>query len=67
MKLKKIHLEYAGKDGFSPDFPDNTRHYKTLPYISVAQAIKGRYGIRFANGDTHYTEERGFFIAPSNI
>ena len=67
MELKKIQLEYAGKDSFSPDFPDNTRHYKTLPYISVAQAIKGRYGIRFANGETHYTENRGFFIAPSNI
>lgn len=67
MKLRKIDLEYVGKDGFSPNFANNTRHYKTLPYISVAQAIKGRYGIQLANGDTHYTDNHGFFVAPSNI
>lgn len=67
MEIKKIQLNYAGKDGFSPNFPDNTRHYKTLPYISIAQAIKGRYGIQFSNNEEHYTENRGFFIAPSNI
>lgn len=66
MEIKKIQLDYAGKDGFSPNFPDNTRHYKTLPYISIAQALKGRYGIQIANEKEYYTESQGFFIAPSN-
>lgn len=67
MKLKKISLEYIQKNGFSSSVSDGVRHVKTLPYLSVAQAIEGNYDIKLGNSEVYNTGIGGFFIAPSNV
>ena len=46
---------------------DNVVHIKQLPYLSVVQSKIGRYGIRIDDGREQYTDEGGFFIAPSLV
>ncbi len=67
MKLKKIELEYVEKDGFSSTSCDGIRHIKTLPYLSVVQAVEGNYDIQLGKGEMYNTETGGFFVAPSNV
>jgi len=65
--LKKIELEYIKKDGFSSSSINGVRHIKTLPYLSVVQAVEGNYDIQLIKGDIYNTGSGGFFVAPSNI
>ncbi len=67
MIIKNIHLEYVHKSGFSSAFCDGICHVKTLPYLSVVQAVEGSYDIKLGNGETYNTGSGGFFIAPSDI
>ncbi len=67
MNINKIQLEYFKKDGFSSVSNDGIRHIKTLPYLSVVQAVEGNYDIRLGKGEVHNTKIGGFFIAPSDI
>lgn len=67
MHIKKIHIEYVQKNGFSSDVCDGICHTKVLPYLSVVQAVEGSYDIQLDNGTTYSTERGGFFIAPSNV
>lgn len=67
MKIEKINIEYYEKDGFSSSKCDKIRHIKTLPYLSVVQAVEGSYDISISNGEVYNTEAKGFFIAPSDV
>ena len=67
MKIKKIKIEYAIKDGFVSTNSDGVHHSKTLPYLSVVQAVEGNYDISLKNSKTYNTEKGGFFIAPQDV
>lgn len=67
MEFRKIELEYAEKDGFSSASCDGIRHIKTLPYLSVVQAVEGNYEIQLGNSKFYNTGIGGFFIAPSDV
>lgn len=67
MELGKIHLEYAKLGSLSSDSADGICHIKTLPCLSVVQAVVGSYDFRLGSGKTENTGNRGFFIAPADI
>jgi len=67
MEIKSIKLEYTHRFGLDSHSMDNIRHVKTLPYISVVQAVTGNYDISLGGGEVYNTGEKGFFIAPSDI
>ena len=67
MNLKKIELEYIEKKGFRSSSHNGIRHIKTLPYLSVVQAVEGNYDIQLSKGALYNTGNGGFFVAPSNI
>lgn len=67
MEIKKIVVEYIGRGSFSSTTMDTICHVKTLPYLSVVQAIEGNYDITLGTSPTCNTEECGFFIAPANV
>lgn len=67
MKIKKIELEYAFKDGFVSSNSEGVHHSKTLPYLSVVQAVEGNYDISLRNSKTYNTGKGGFFIAPQDV
>lgn len=67
MKFKKIELDYVEKNGFRSISFDGIRHIKTLPYLSVVQAVEGNYDIQLGKGEMYNTGTGGFFVAPSNV
>lgn len=67
MELRTIHLECVKTGSLSSDSADGICHVKTLPYLSVVQAVVGNYDIRLGSGKTENTGNRGFFIAPADI
>ena len=67
MIFKKIELNYVEKKAFHSTSYDGIRHIKTLPYLSVVQAVEGNYDIQIGKGETYNTGVGGFFVAPSNV
>ncbi len=67
MKFKKIELDYVEKNGFRSISFDGIRHIKTLPYLSVVQAVEGNYDIQLGKDEMYNTGTGGFFVAPSNV
>ena len=67
MEIEKINLVQSYKNHFRSPFMDNITHIKTLPYITVAQAVEGSYTISLADGVPQNTGDGGFFIAPSGV
>lgn len=67
MNIEKIQLNHAHKNGLISDRCDKVCHIKTLPYITIVQAVEGSYDIKLGNNDTFNTGNAGFFIAPSKI
>lgn len=65
--FNKIQIEFNNQAGFSSKTVDGIRHKKTLPFLSVVQAVEGSYDISLNGKDTRNTGEGGFFIAPSNV
>ncbi len=65
MSIKKIDLEYTFTNGFSSYTIDGVHHSKVLPYLSIVQAVEGRYSIGLGNAEMDNTGDGGFFIAPS--
>ncbi len=63
----KIQIEFDNQAGFSSKTVDGIRHEKTLPFLSVVQAIEGSYDISLNGKNAQNTGEGGFFIAPSNV
>ncbi len=46
---------------------EGLRHIKSLPFLSVVQAVEGSYDIRLGAGCERSTGEGGIFIAPANV
>jgi YesN/AraC family two-component response regulator len=67
MDISKINIEYAFKNGLYYSDCNGLQHTKALPYLSVVQAIEGNYDIQLGGGAMYNTEDKGFFIAPSDI
>ncbi len=67
MKINSIELKFFHKGGFNASQCDNVCHVKTLPYLSVVQAVEGNYDIRLGENDTLNTKNGGIFIAPSDV
>lgn len=67
MKINRIELEHMEKSGFSSQSHEGIRHIKTLPYLSVVQAVEGSYDIQLSDGQVFNTGSGGFFIAPSDV
>ncbi len=67
MKIESIDIKYYTFSGFTASSNDGLVHIKQLPYLSIVQSKIGSYGIKLDNGNEHFTEEGGFFIAPSSV
>lgn len=67
MEINKIQLELLHKGGLNSSSCDGMRHVKTLPYLSVVQAVEGSYDIQLGKDGVHNTGSSGFFIAPANV
>lgn len=67
MKIDSIKLEYAKKGTLKSFSYNGIKHVKTLPYLSVVQAVNGSYDISLGNGKNFNTENKGFFIAPADV
>lgn len=67
MKINSMRLEFTSKSGFSSTSIDEICHVKTLPYLSIVQAIEGNYDIQLTNSEMHNTGKEGFFIAPADV
>ena len=67
MELERIDLQFFQKDDLNSNRLDGIRHIKTLPYLSVVQAIEGTYDIQLGSGPIYNTGTGGFFLAPANI
>lgn len=67
MDITKIQLEYRHRDSSVFALHDPLCHMKTLPYLSVVQAVEGSYDIQLRDGEMYTTGIGGFFIAPSDI
>ena len=67
MDIKSINCTLFSKGSSSSMQHDGICHIKTLPYLSIAQAVDGSYDIRLGAGKTHNTGTCGFFLAPANI
>lgn len=65
MNIKDIHIRYYQTDGFTIDV-NSLYHIKSLPYLSIVQALEGSYRIQIDSSDTYETGELGAFIAPAN-
>lgn len=66
LDIHKIDLKFCKKGNFLFK-TEGLKNIKVLPWLSVAQAVKGSYEIALGNGRTHSTGAGGMFIAPSNI
>ena len=67
MEIQHLQIEYFCKSGFANAASEGICHVKTLPYLSVVQAVEGSYDIRLGNGEMYHTGCAGFFIAPSAV
>jgi len=67
MEINKIQLELLDKGGLNSSSCDGMRHVKTLPYLSVVQAVEGNYDIQLGKESMYNTGSGGFFIAPAHI
>lgn len=70
MNVRSVHIGLARK-GFlrfseEADF-EGICHVKTLPYLSVVQAVEGEYEIALGNSRRLHTGSGGFFVAPSDV
>ncbi len=67
MEIKKIEIEFALFSGFTSNMMDGICHIKTLPYLTVAQAVEGSYDIALGDSNPQNTGNGGFFIAPCDV
>ena len=69
VKVKEVDIKYSHYCVGVGDMGgrDNVVHIKQLPYLSVVQSKIGSYGIKIDDGEEGYTDEGGFFIAPSLV
>ncbi|MBQ4573719.1 MAG: helix-turn-helix transcriptional regulator [Clostridia bacterium] len=66
MKIKSIEIKNI-MGGYLKGNNENIRHIKSLPCLSVVQAMHGRYEIALGGSAAHITEEGGAFVAPAGI
>ncbi len=66
MKIKAIEIKNIIGGHLKGD-NENIRHIKSLPCLSVVQAVHGSYEIALDGGEAAVTEEGGAFIAPAGV
>ena len=67
MKIQHTQIRFFHKSGFKHRGIDGNVHVKTLPYLSIVEAVEGSYEIALGGGQKHSTGARGFFIAPAHV
>ena len=69
MRIEEVDIKYSHYCSSTGDMggEDNVVHIKQLPYLSVVQSKIGSYGIKIDDGEEKFTDEGGFFIAPSLV
>ena len=67
MNIQTTRLEKMEKARFSTAEIDGVCHIKTLPYLSIVQAVEGRYEVALKDGPLVDTGSGGFFVAPSGV
>ena len=67
MEIQNLQIEFIGKNGFVSNNMDNIRHIKSLPFMSIVQAVKGSYDFALGDSPLNNTGDGGFFIAPANL
>ncbi len=65
--MTDIRVNYSIHSGFEGVACEGLCHRKTLPYLSLVQALDGEYEIQLNDGDIHRTGTGGFFIAPAFV
>lgn len=60
-------MDHIHRSGFRSAAYDGITHVKTLPYLSIVQAVEGNYDIQLGKGAMHNTGVKGFFVAPANM
>lgn len=65
MKISSLNIYFMHKHESLGALSHGLEHIKSLPYISVVQAIEGTYSISINGSEPLLTGEGGFFVAPS--
>ena len=65
MIILDIHIAFHSSGSFIHNPCEGITHKKTLPFLSIVQAVDGDYEICLNDGETLHTGEGGFFIAPA--
>ena len=66
MDIHSIDILSLSGSGMRHDC-EGQKHIKSLPFLSVVQAIEGSYDIALNDGRTFSTGEGGIFIAPAEV
>ncbi len=64
MKIHSIQIRFYQANEFC-FYTDLLLHKKSLPYLSIVQALEGEYGIRLDQSPEYKTGEGGIFLAPA--
>lgn len=66
MNIRTLDILSLSGAGMNSDY-EGVQHVKSLPYLSVVQALEGSYDISIDGGPTFSTGEGGIFIAPAAV
>jgi len=64
MDIKNINIKFYHSSNLTFDEPVVV-HEKSLPYLTVAQSVEGKYGISIDRGEVSCTDEMGVFFSES--
>jgi AraC-like DNA-binding protein len=67
MSIQNAHIRYYHRSGMRVGGIDGNVNVKTLPYLSVVEAVAGSYDIALGADRTYSTGAHGFFIAPAHV
>lgn len=63
--MTDIRIKFILQGEFYDSLCEGSCHRKTLPYLSLVQAVDGDYEIGLNGGELFHTGPRGFFITPA--
>lgn len=66
MEIRSIEIRQLYGSGLKGDY-DGICHVKSLPCLSVVQAVRGKYEVTLGDQHSVITEEGGAFVAPSGV
>ena len=67
MRIDSVAIEQLSSGSLDCSDIEGVRHIKSLPFLSVVQALGGSYGISIGGGPEYFTGGGGIFVAPANV